>query len=196
MGGDKDPSEQECEGIIGGLQSVAADFIEKALYEEAINSHGVSDSSNKQTVTDSDRVLALEREIWAVRSALYGEGEDGSEEKGGASGGLQDAIQIAVMEERLKSLEKEREGLQASASDQANGSLAVGVSVGRPSDAEQGAQKKKRKARFEDVDLFEDIGDSGRSRGGSLIETERDRLIRLVGLFLLLILCIVEICWG
>ena len=180
MDGEKDSGwNQQCEGIAGGLQSVAADSIEKALYEEAINLHGISDRSNKQIGRGADRLLDLEREIWAVRSALYGEGQDGSEEKESASRGMQDAIQVAVMEERLKSLEKERQELQASTSEH----QAVSDSVGGASNAEAGKQKKKRKARFEDVDLFEDIDGSVRSRGGSLIETERDRLIRLVSSF-------------
>lgn len=112
-----------------------------------------------------ERLQGLEREIWAIQSSLQpvdGQG-DGEEEN---PGGLQihDPLQQAIMKERLSSLKKEYDEIMR------GGNRKTGVNM---------AAKKRPQASLMEADLFDSVRPKHGGKGGSLIETERDRLIRL-----------------
>ena len=142
------------------------------------------DPSNVQ-----ERVMGLEREIWALRTS----GAD-----------VQDALQRAVMKERLGTLERDHgeliKDMDVAERSKAKNRLEMmgpdgtgragepkrpSGKAGGPHDMLKGLTKKRKNANSVDsdqlmeVDLFEDVRPKKGGAGGQLIETERDRLIRL-----------------
>jgi len=111
-----------------------------------------------------ERIHGLEREIWAIQSSLQAmDGErDGEEDHGGQI--VHDPLQQAIMKERLSSLQKEYDTI---------------VKQGRGIRRTDVKEKKRKQASLMEVDLFDEVRPKHGGRGGSLIETERDRLIRL-----------------
>lgn len=188
---------------LGAVASVQASTIEKTLYNEMYQQmrrdRGTQNIQSVHNVEEEaeERMLGLERELWVLKTTLYGE-EDQIADEGGkdaqikaqdepetkVSSTCKDSLQVAVMEQRLSSLQKEYDDL----------SLKYGLGRNRcvdnaPVEASRANKKLKKRNRdgddgfvLVDVDLFENARQSkGKlSRDGSLIETERDRLIRLV----------------
>jgi hypothetical protein len=162
-----------------------ASAIEQTVYDTM-----VAKDAEGNTEDIHDRIVGLEREIWAVKSSLQRVDGEEQEEAGLL---VQDPLQQALMEERLKSLEDEYKSLN-SASKQSlvmsNGVPAAGISL-RDLQSQQEPQGKSERKRprtqstLVEADLFDEARPKRGGQGGSLIETERDRLIRLVRVELL-----------
>ena len=129
--------------------------------------------------------MGLEREIWALRTS----GAD-----------VQDALQRAVMGERLGTLERDHRELikgmgveERSKAKKRLGMMRPGGhgkggeprGPGESHDVLKGVAGKRKNAssvsndQLMEIDLFEDVRPKKGGGGGQLIETERDRLIRL-----------------
>ena len=157
-----------------------ASAIEQTVYDTM-----VAKGAERYTDDISDRVVGLEREIWAVKSSLQRLDGEEQEESGLI---VQDPLQQALMEERLKSLEGEYKNLKSLSNQSSfmpNGSAAAGISSrDLQSQQEPQGQRQGKRPRGQpslvEANLFDEARPKRGGKGGSLIETERDRLIRLV----------------
>lgn len=178
-----------------GATGVSAADIEQTILRQ------VENATQNETATDLEaqqqQLWAVRRELRAVRSTLTQmeqppeePGEDG--EDLGPKPLAQGELQLAVMRERLAGLEREAAHLERSLA-QAGATPVAQI----PEEAVQEVLLKSKKgnkggkkgARVEfdlqEADLFdaaEAAAAATQGRGASLVETERDRLIRLVGI--------------
>jgi len=170
----EDKGELDPQGL-GAVASVQASSIEQKIYQNISKESGCNDED--ALVDQQERLKGLEREIWALQSALQGE-KDGQDDDAGQEGGavtttmkmMDDPLQQAVMKERLVSLEGEYRELLDSGKNE------IRASTG----ARAGKRDRERSGKLIEADLFDDARPKKGGKGGSLIETERDRLIRLV----------------
>eukprot|EP00889_Picochlorum_renovo_P005760 jgi/Picre1/32790/NNA_008121.t1 len=132
-------------------------------------------ADDEDVVDQSERLKGLEREIWALKSALQcendGDADDASQggENADTMKMMDDPLQQAVMKERLASLEGEYTELLNSVNNE------IRATTG----ARAGKRERERSGKLIEADLFDDARPKRGGKGGSLIETERDRLIRL-----------------
>ncbi len=170
--------------------------IEASMGAEGEGAAGPSTSGGAQAQeqgrdpqSEQERVMGLEREIWALRTS----GAD-----------VQDALQRAVMKERLGTLERDHgdlikrmgvserskakkrlEMMGAAGGGKAGEPTRPSGKAGEPRDVLKVLKKKRKDPngaggnQLVEVDLFEDVRPKKGGGGGQLIETERDRLIRL-----------------
>ena len=146
---------------------------------------GAAREPDEELSSAQERVMGLEREIWALRTS----GAD-----------VQDALQRAVMGERLGTLERDHRELikgmgveERSKAKKRLGMMRPGGhgkggeprGPGESHDVLKGVAGKRKNAssvsndQLMEIDLFEDVRPKKGGGGGQLIETERDRLIRL-----------------
>lgn len=116
-----------------------------------------------------ERALGLQREIWAIQSSLQNMGGEGDDDGGGIR--IHDPLQQATMRERLSSLQNEYNTLIRDMRGSGQASLEA--------QHRTASQKKRKHASLMEADLFDGVTPKNGGQGGSLIETERDRLIRL-----------------
>jgi hypothetical protein len=189
-----------------GLEEVGATAVNVASIEQQIlcqvetAAPGAAEGPN-DLETKQEQLWAVWRELRAVRSAVQQMQQPAPEEpenddysKAGPSTAAplaQGELQQAVMRERLAGLERQAVELE-------NSLAAAGVDTAAPDITQEAVQevllkankkkihkksgKQARSVQFEnlqDDDLF-DAAAAAQGRGASLIETERDRLIRLV----------------
>lgn len=126
-------------------------------------------------VVQDERIRGLEREIWAIQSSLQNETNERNDP---CHGGLNihDPLQQAIMQDRLNSLQKEYDALLCNVQD---GQNPAGAKSADTNPILTKPKKKRKQASLMEADLFDDVRPKYGSKGGSLIETERDRLIRL-----------------
>jgi hypothetical protein len=204
---DKEPQlEFENEEI--GLEEVGATAVNAASVEQEIlrqvekAAPGVAEGTN-ELETKQEQLWAVRRELRAVHSAVQQleepsavsepDNDDGYDAGPSTAAPLaQGELQQAVMRERLAGLERQ-------AADLENYLAAAGIDITAPDITQEAIQevllkqnKKKnnkkggKKARsvqlqnLQDDDLFAAAAAATQGRGASLVETERDRLIRLV----------------
>ena len=179
-----------------GATAVNAAEIEQNILRQVENAAG--NETVNELEAKQQQLWAVRRELRAVRSTLTqmeqppeeaeNEGEDA-----GPKSLAHGELQLAVMRERLVGLEREAAQLERS--------LAQYGAAPAPQVTEENVQevllknkkgkkggKKGAGVRFElqEADLFdaaEAAAAATQGRGASLVETERDRLIRLVRLF-------------
>lgn len=167
----EDKEELDPQGL-GAVASVQASSIEEKIYQNIAKESGFK--RDDDLVDQRERLKGLEREIWALQSALHcendGEADDASQGGENAMKMMDDPLQQAVMKERLASLEGEYNELLNSVKNE------VRASTG----ARAGKRERERSGKLMEADLFDDARPKKGGKGGSLIETERDRLIRLV----------------
>lgn len=171
----EDKGELDPQGL-GAVASVQASSIEQKIYQNIAKDSGFKDEDDEDVVDQSERLKGLEREIWALKSALQcendGEADDASQgaENANTMKMMDDPLQQAVMKERLASLEGEYTELLNSVNNE------IRATTG----ARAGKRERERSGKLIEADLFDDARPKKGGKGGSLIETERDRLIRLV----------------
>lgn len=157
-----------------------ASAIEQTVYDTM-----VAKDAEGNTEAIHDRIVGLEREIWAVKSSLQRVDGEEQEETGLL---VQDPLQQALMEERLKSLEDEYKNLNSVSKQSwvmSNGAPAAGISSKdlqsqQEPQGKSGWKRPRTQSTLVEADLFDEARPKRGGKGGSLIETERDRLIRLV----------------
>ncbi|CAG9466591.1 unnamed protein product [Pedinophyceae sp. YPF-701] len=122
------------------------------------------------TAERTARLRDIRREIRTQRDILDDMGGAG-EDEGGAS-----ALQARLAKERLRDLQQEERSLAE----------ALGVPVEAPKEAKKvaaragpGGKARKRKARLMDAEDDEEVVGGGGASGGAMVETERDRRIRM-----------------
>ena len=186
-----------------GATAVNVATIEQKIIEDA-QKHAAGGAEAPQPDADTlqDQLRAVRREARAVRSAagrLHPRAPEGAEPDEGASlvGG---ELQQAVMRQRLAGLEAEEATLRAALAavgqepeDDAPTEAALQEVLMEEQRKKSKGRKKGQQVQFdlEEADLF-DAADAAaaaaQGRGGaSLVETERDRLIRLVCFALLML---------
>lgn len=171
----EDKGELDPQGL-GAVASVQASSIEQKIYQNIAKDSGFKDEDDEDVVDQSERLKGLEREIWALKSALQcendGEADDASQgaENANTMKMMDDPLQQAVMKERLASLEGEYTELLNSVNNE------IRATTG----ARAGKRERERSGKLIEADLFDDARPKKGGKGGSLIGTERDRLIRLV----------------
>lgn len=180
-----------------GATAVNAASIEQQILRQVENAApGATEGPNDLEIKQ-EQLWLVRREIRAVRSAVQQMEQPGSEpdnddnnEPGPPTAAplAQGELQQAVMRERLAGLERQAANLE-------NSLAAAGIDTAAPNITEKTVQeallkankngrkggKKARSVHFEnlqDDDLF-DAAAAAQGRGASLVETERDRLIRL-----------------
>jgi len=191
-----------------GLDEVGATAVNAASVEQQIlrqvetAAPGAAEGPN-DLETKQEQLWAVRRELRAVRSAVEQMEQPASEEPdnyGNNEAGpstaaplAQGELQQAVMRERLAGLERHAATLEGTLA-------AAGVNTTAPDITQEAVQevllkankkknskkagKKARSVQFEnlqDDDLF-DAAAAAQGRGASWVETERDRLIRLVSI--------------
>jgi hypothetical protein len=157
-----------------------ASAIEQTVYDTM-----VAKDAEGNTEAIHDRIVGLEREIWAVKSSLQRVDGEEQEETGLL---VQDPLQQALMEKRLKSLEDEYKNLNSVSKQSwvmSNGTPAAGISSKdlqsqQEPQGKSGWKRPRTQSTLVEADLFDEARPKRGGKGGSLIETERDRLIRLV----------------
>lgn len=181
-----------------GATAVNAASIEQQILRQVENAApGATEGPNDLEIKQ-EQLWLVRREIRAVRSAVQQMEQPGSEpdnddnnEPGPPTAAplAQGELQQAVMRERLAGLERQAANLE-------NSLAGAGIDTAAPNITEKTVQeallkankngrkggKKARSVHFEnlqDDDLF-DAAAAAQGRGASLVETERDRLIRLV----------------
>jgi DNA excision repair protein ERCC-6 len=185
-----------------GLEEVGATAVNAASVEEQIlrQVDTTAAEATNDLQTKQEQLWAVRREVRAVRSAVQQmeqpatEQPEYSDDEAGTSTAAplaQGELQQAVMRERLAGLEKQAANLE-------NTLAAAGIDTTAPDITQEAVQevllkankkkiskkegKKARTVQFQnlqDDDLF-DAAAAAQGRGGaSLVETERDRLIRL-----------------
>ncbi|WPT17739.1 DNA excision repair protein CSB [Picochlorum sp. SENEW3] len=169
----EDKGELDPQGL-GAVASVQASSIEEKIYQNIAKDSGFKEN-DEDVVDQSERLKGLEREIWALKSALQcendGDADDASQggENANTMKMMDDPLQQAVMKERLASLEGEYTELLNSVNNE------IRATTG----ARAGKRERERSGKLMEADLFDDARPKRGGKGGSLIETERDRLIRL-----------------
>jgi hypothetical protein len=200
-------AQQKFENEEIGLEEIGATAVNAAAVEQQIlrqvekTAPGAAEGTN-DLETKQEQLWAVRRELRAVRKAIQQmeqpaslqEHENDYDEAGPSTAAplAQGELQQAVMRERLAGLERQEATLESSLA-------AAGIDTTAPDITEAAVQeillkankkkggkkggKKGRSVQFEDLqedDLF-DAAAAAQGKGASLVETERDRLIRLVG---------------
>jgi hypothetical protein len=181
-----DYADQELEAGLGATAVNAAALEQHILREAQAVVQPAGDQQRQQ-------LRAVRRELRAVRSALArleaaAGAEDGEDEGDAPAPLVRGELQEAVMRQRLSGLEAEQAGLeaalrQAGAAPEAEAPAVPAAAAGADLGAAKGRGGKRQKVQFdlEEADLFDAAeAVAGRGAGASLVETERDRLIRLV----------------
>lgn len=179
-----------------GAKAVNAAAVEQEILRQVAEAAGDAAGPDPTDLEARQRQLwAVRRELRAVRAAVAAlerppeeDGDQGEDAPAPAPPPLaQGELQAAVMRERLAGLEAQAAELEAAL--RAAGVVpethvpeeAVAQALLEARKGKKGRKKASRAAALEEADLFdaaEAVAAGG--RGASLVETERDRLIRLV----------------
>ena len=189
--------------MLGEATAVNAEVLEQQILRLAQGDGGQPpETAPNNALHLRQQLRAVRRELRAVRSTVARlhpvSGDDGQEgedlEQAGPAPLARGELQHAVMRERLAGLEAEERSLEEAlvqagctaeaepATEQAQAAPATLPLAGGAKAGGAGGGKQHRQEQFDDLeeaDLFDAV-DAARGQGGSLVETERDRLIRLV----------------